>query len=43
MRAKGDSRAWSKMAVGIASVQHALGTSTMPDTRPSQGQHDSSR
>nr|GMC64092.1 hypothetical protein Iba_chr02dCG1640 [Ipomoea batatas] len=32
---------WSKMAVGIASVATALGESTIPDIRPSQGQHES--
>ena len=34
---------WSKIAMGMASVAHALGMSTMPDSRPSHGQHDSSR
>ena len=34
---------WSKMAIGIARVAQALGTSTMPDRRPSHGQQDSSR
>lgn len=34
---------WSKMAVGIASVATALGESTIPEIRPSQGQHESKR
>lgn len=34
---------WSKMAMGMARVQQALGESTMPDMRPSQGQQDSIR
>ena len=33
----------SKMESGSASVATALGMSTMPEMRPSQGQHDSSR
>ena len=33
----------SKMASGTASVATAFGTSTMPEMRPSQGQHDRSR
>lgn len=39
----GVARTWSKMAMGMARVQQALGTSTMPEMRPSQGQHDSRR
>ena len=39
----GGQATWSKMAVGMARVAQALGTSTMPDSRPSQGQQDSSR
>jgi hypothetical protein len=34
---------WSKMAVGMARVATALGTSTMPEMRPSQGQQERSR
>ena len=34
---------WSKMAMGMAKVQQALGESTMPEMRPSQGQQDSIR
>ena len=33
----------SKIASGTASVATAFGTSTMPEMRPSQGQHDRSR
>jgi hypothetical protein len=40
---KGIAGTWSKMAMGMARVAQALGTSTMPDRRPSQGQQDSSR
>ena len=32
-----------KIRVGTARVQTAFGTSTMPDTRPSDGAHDSKR
>ena len=34
---------WSKMAVGMARVQQALGTSTIPAMRPSHGQQLSSK
>ena len=34
---------WSKMATGMARVAQALGTSTIPDRRPSHGQQDSNR
>lgn len=34
---------WSKIAIGMARVAQALGTSTMPERRPSHGQQDSSR
>ena len=33
----------SKMASGTARVATAFGTSTIPEMRPSQGQHDRSR
>ena len=38
-----DLLAWSKMAMGMDRVQQALGTSTMPAMRPSQGQQLSRR
>lgn len=34
---------WSKIAVGMASVAHAFGASTIPEILPSQGQQDSNK